>query len=144
MPQAAAAGSLGIPRRTWQIWLAKGREPGAAGIYAQMADAVEEALDRFHMSRAVIVGESADDRTALEVLRRRFKDDWADPERGGTTVNVQVTLEVERRELSARLLEAATRVLAGDPALLERFAAELGGGEVVDGEARELPAGATA
>lgn len=141
VPQAPAAGSLGIPRRTYQEWLEKGRAADAVEPYASFAERIQEALDVFHASRAVLVGGSVDDRTAIEVLRRRFKDDWGDPERGGTTVNVQVTLELERRELADRLYQAAARVLGGNPELLERLVAELGGGEVVDGVALELPEG---
>ena len=133
VPQAAAAGSVGIPRRTYQMWLAKGREPGAPEPYASLAEKLEVALDEFHMSRAVIVGESADDRTALEVLRRRFKDDWADPERGGTTVNVQNVVEV-RSQTVAEVLTAARSAL--EPEAFERLVDALAP-QVVEGEAVE-------
>ena len=138
VPQAVAAGSLGVPRRTFQVWLAKGRETDAVEPYVSLAEKLEEAVDRFHMSRAVIVGESTEDRTALEVLRRRFKDDWADPDRGGSTVNVNVTLELERRATAEAILAAAVRVLADDPEKFEALIAEIAGPAVVDGEAVEV------
>jgi hypothetical protein len=136
VPQAAAAGASGIPRRTYQEWLAKGREPGAPEPYASLAEKMEAALDRFHMSRAVIVAESSDERTAIEVLRRRFKDDWGDPERQAA-VNISVTLEAERRSAAQQLVDAAIRVLADQPELLERLLAEIGGGQVINGAAIE-------
>ena len=137
VPQAAAAGSLGIPRRTFQEWLAKGREPDAAEPYASLAVRLEEAVDKFHASRAVIVGESTEERTTIEVLRRRFKDDWGDPERAAA-VNVNVTLAAERKSAAEQIAEAAVRVLAHEPELLERLLAELGGGQVINGEAIEV------
>lgn len=139
VPQAPAAGSLGIPRRTYQEWLEKGRRPDAREPYLSFAERIQEALDNFHASRAKIVGESNDDRTALEVLRRRFKDDWAEPERG-STVNISVTLAAERQDLASRLLAAAQQVLGDDPDRLEQFMAAVVGGDVIAGEAVEAPA----
>lgn len=142
VPQEAAAGSLGIPRRTFQAWLSKGREVDAVEPYLSLAEKLELALDAFHASRATIVGESGDERTTLEVLRRRFKNDWADPDRGGgSTVNVQVVIETERAASAQQMLEAAQRAFADQPELLERLLTELAAvgsaaptGEIVDAE----------
>lgn len=136
VPQQAAAGSLGIPKRTFQKWLEIGRAPGSAEPYRSLADRLEMAKDRFHASRAVVVGDSPDARTTLQVLERRFPDDWADPNRsGGVTVNVGVIVESpEWRALSARLLD----VLAPFPDALDAVLLELGGGVVVEGEAVEI------
>jgi hypothetical protein len=127
VPQGPAAGSVGIPRRTLQNWLAIGREAGAPEPYASFADRLQEALDTFHASRAVIVGESMDDRTALQVLERRFKDDWADT-KSGTVVNLNVA--AERSESVGEVLGAAKRVLTSEDFL--RLVDELAGPDVVD------------
>lgn len=109
VPQAAAAGALGIPRRTLQNWLAIGRQVGASEPYASFAARMQEALDQFHESRAVQVVEHAekDPRSAMFLLERRFPDEWADPGRaGGVTVNVGVLVESpEWRDLASRLLD---------------------------------------
>ena len=134
VPQGAAAGAVGIPRGTLQRWLAQGRVEGACEPYASLAARLQLALDAFHASRAVIVGESTDDRTAIEVLRRRFKDDWGDPDRSGVTVNVGVIVESpEWLALSQRLLAC----LVPFPEALAAVVSELGG-NVVDGSAVEL------
>lgn len=135
VPQQAAAGSLGIPKRTFQNWLEIGRRPEAVEPYRSLADRLETAKDKFHASRAVVVGDAPDARTTLQVLERRFPADWADPNRGGVTVNVGVIVESpEWRALSARLLD----VLAPFPDALDAVLVELGGGVVVEGEAVEV------
>ena len=134
VPQQAAAGAVGIPRRTCQTWVSIGRGPDPQPLYANLVVRLEQALDEFHASRAVIVGESSDDRTAIEVLRRRFKDDWGDPDRSGVTVNVGVIVESpEWVALSQRLLAC----LVPFPEALAAVVSELGG-NVVDGSAVEL------
>ena len=141
VPGGTAAVSCGIAQRTFQRWLAFGRKPDGREPYRSFALQVDRAFAEFIVAgvQAMDEGAKKDWRAALEMLKRRNPEDFADPDRaGGTTVNVQVTLEVERRELASRMLDAAARVLGGDPALLERFVAELGAGEVVDGEAVEL------
>lgn len=153
VPQSAAAASVGIARRTWQVWLEKGREPGAPEPYASVAERLDEALSRWHASRVlsleqVLGDEKADPRTRANVvmwqLERRFRDDWGAPDRGTAQVNVQVVVAQERSQAVEELLAAAGRALANDPGALERLVAELGG-EVVVGEAvevAELAAGA--
>lgn len=136
VPQEAAAGAVGIPRRTFQHWLAKGREEEAEEPYRSLAERLEAALDEFHASRAILVGETKEARTTLEVLARRFPKDWADPERGGVTVNVGVI--VESPEWAA-LRDAALIALARHPEALADYLAAIGGAPVVEGEVvREL------
>lgn len=141
VPQTAAAGSLGIPKRTLDNWLAWGRAEGAEGIYHDFAAAVDKARAKLHESRAtqVMTHAEKDPRSAMFLLERRFPEEWADHTRAGGDVNIHVTLEVERRELAQRMLEAAADVLADDPDLLERLVERIARGAVVDGEAAELP-----
>lgn len=141
IPQTAAAGSLGIPKRTLDNWLAWGRAEGAEGVYRDFADAVDNARSKFHASRALAVVEHADKdpRSAMFILERRFPDEWADHTKGRGDVNIHVTLEVERRELAERMLNAAVEVLGHDPEMLERFVSRLSRDDVVEGEAVEIP-----
>jgi hypothetical protein len=137
VPQGAASAALGIPKATFQRWLADGRLEGASGPCAELAAGLDRALGRFHASRAVDVVRHAekDPRSAMFVLERRFRDDWGDPGRGvGTTVNVNLQAAPEWLELRARILGA----LARHPDALADVLAELGGGQVVEGEAVEL------
>ena len=136
VPQGAAAGAVGIPRRTLERWLAKGREQDAVEPYKSLADRLQVALDEFHASRAIIVAESRDDRTALEVLRRRFKDDWGD-ERSGTVINNNV-MNVQVTDAAQELLSAARRVLSDSPDKFRELQEALLGGTIVDGEAVEI------
>lgn len=140
VPQQAAAMSLGIPKRTFQNWLAAGRAEGADGLYAELAEKLDQAIARFHNARAVAVIAHAekDPRSAMFILERRFPDEWADQTKRGGDVNIHVTLEVERRELAERMLNAAVDVLGDDPDLLERFVARLSAGDVVEGEVVEV------
>jgi len=147
VPQTTAAVSSGVPRRTYQEWLAKGREPGAQEPYASMAERVEAALASYHESLIVSLEDAvaeADPRTKANVrmwgLERRFRDDWAAPEKAGSVMNVQVVLNSERQDLAARLLQAAQQVLGDDPDKLEALMTAVAGGEVVEGEAAEAPA----
>lgn len=132
--------SLGIPRRTFQTWLAAGRAEGAEGLYAELAEKLDQAIARFHDSRALAVVQHAekDPRSAMFILERRFPEEWADHTKHGGDVNIHVTLEVERRELAERMLNAAAEVLGDDPDLLERLIERIQRGEVVDGEAVEV------
>lgn len=142
VPQTTAAVATGVPKRTFQEWLEKGRREGAAEPYKSMADRIEAALAVYHESRIELVqiGAEKDPRLAFQELERRFRDDWADPRMlpaGG--VNINVTIEAERRDTAERMVAAATRVLGDQPELLERFFAEFSGtGVVVDGEAVEV------
>lgn len=96
VPQAAAAGSVGIPRRTYQEWLARGREPGAVEPYLSLAEKLERALDEYHTSRAIEVSESTDARVALAVLERRFPNDWAPVQRSEVAVSVRPMLDASK------------------------------------------------
>lgn len=141
VPMTTAAVASGVPRRTFQDWLAKGRHADAEEPYKSMADRIESALAVYHESRVelVQVGAEKDPRMAFQELERRFKSDWGDPRvAGGVTVNVGVILESpEWLELRGRLL----RALAPFPEALEAVVLELAGGQVVEGSAVELEAG---
>ncbi len=139
-PGERAAGSCGVPRRTFQRWLEKGRAENGREPYRSFAAEVDRAFDEFVVNSVVAMDEGAkkDWRAALEMLKRRDPENWADPDRAvATQVNVQV-VEAERSDLSARLLAAAQRCMGDDPELLARFMAEVAGGEVVVGEAAEV------
>ena len=140
VPMTTAAIAAGVPRRTFQEWLAKGRADGAPEPYAGMAERIESALACYHESRVELVqaGAERDPRMAQWELERRFKDDWGDPRAGAGQVNISVTLAAERKSAAEQIAEAAVRVLAHEPELLERLLAELGGGQVINGEAIEV------
>lgn len=136
VPQYAAAGSLGIPRRTFQNWLAAGRAEGAEGLYLDLAEGVDRALARFHESRVVQLHKvgSDDPRVIQWELERRFRDDWGEPDRGGVSVNVNLQTAPEWLELRDVILGA----LARHPDALADVLAAIGGGQVVSGDAVEL------
>lgn len=142
VPQGAAAGSLGIPRRTFQNWLAAGRAEGARGIYLELAEEVDLALDRYHASRVVRLHKVGNDdpKVIQWELERRFRGDWGEEHAPATTINNNVVLVQERDEAAAVLLGIARRVLADLPVKLREFELELVGGEVVEGEAVEVAA----
>lgn len=136
-PQVAAIAS-GVPRRTWQNWLARGREAEAPEPYASVAVRLDEALATYHRSRVQIVHDGAvkDPRLAQWELERRFSDEWGDKSRAGSvTVNVGVIVESpEWRALAAEMLEA----LAPFPDALAAVVGRLQPGVVVDGDAVEM------
>lgn len=117
VPQEAAAGSLGIPRRTFQDWLRRGRAEGAREPYRSLAENLQLALDRYHASRVVQLHRvGSDDPKVLQwELERRFKDDWSDPHRGGVSVQVNVQTVVESPAF-AEVMEAIWAALRHHPA----------------------------
>lgn len=133
IPMKAAAGSIGVPYRTFQHWLENGRRPGAEEPYASLAVEVDLAIDRYHASRIVQlhrVGRD-DPKVIMWELERRFPSDWADHEKGGVTVNVGViTASPEWAALRDRALEA----LARHPEALADYLAAIGASVVVEGE----------
>lgn len=142
-PSSAATVVAGVPRRTFQHWLSWGHGDEGREPYRTLALRVETSVERWHATRVIELNATAleaDPRTRANVmmweLERRFRDDWAPPERGG--VNLQVNIVQERSQAVEELLAAAGRALANDPGALERLVAELGG-EVVVGEAVEVP-----
>lgn len=140
-PQWVAAASVGVPARTFKNWLRLGRMEDAEEPYSTIALRVDLALEKYHASRAILHAKLAkDDPRALEwELERRFRDQWAAPDRSGS-VNIRVTIEAERRDLVERMLGAADRLLGHDPDLLARFVSEVASeGAVIDGDADELP-----
>ncbi len=140
VPMTTAAIASGVPRRTFQVWLAQGRTENAAEPYRSMADRIDAALAVYHESRVELVqaGAERDPRMAQWELERRFREDWADPRLGASQINVSVTLELERKAATEQLMAAALRALGDDPERLERFLAEIGQGQVVEGEAVEV------
>lgn len=126
VPQTAAAGAMGIPRGTFQRWLAEGRAEGADGICKRLADELDEAIAKFHESRAIEIVAHAqkDPRSAMFLLERRFPDDWGDHTKGGgVNVHVNVQASPEWRELLSRV----TAVLREKhPDALRTLAAEFG------------------
>lgn len=125
VPQGAAAASIGIPKRTFQNWLAAGRAEGAEGLYVELADGIDRAVARYHEGRAVKVHEHAekDPRTAMFVLERRFPDDWGDHSKPGVNVSVNVQASPEWQELLRRV---AAVLREQHPEALRTLAAEFG------------------
>lgn len=141
MPPQSAAVSVGVPKGTWKVWLEKGRKPDAVEPYKSLVERLEIAIAMYQESlvQHVDVGMVKDPRVALNVLERRFPEDWADPSRGGVTVNLGVVLaSPEWIDLRDRLL----RALAGFPEALAAVTAELAGvAPVLEGElVREIEA----
>lgn len=138
VPQQAAAGSLGIPKRTFQEWLEKGRRPDAVEPYRSLAERLAVALDKFHATRVVQLHKVGnDDPKVLQwELERRFASDWADQTRGvGVQVNLGVIVQSpDWLALREQLLSA----LAPFPDALDAVVGVLGGGDVVEGEAIEI------
>lgn len=137
VPQTAAAGSLGIPRRTFQNWLAAGRAEDAEGVYLELALAVDEALDKYHASRVIQLHKigSDDPRVVMWELERRFKGDWGEPDRAGVNVNVNVLGSPEWVELKSMIVDTLRPFPDALEALARRFAGE-------QEQRRELPAAA--
>lgn len=116
VPQQAAAGSVGIPRRTFQIWLAAGREEGSVEPYTSLAEKLERALDEYHMSRAIEVSESGDARVALQVLERRFPNEWGQVQRSEVTVTARPMLDASKYSVEelALLMELLRKGSVGE------------------------------
>lgn len=141
VPQEAAAGALGIPKRTFDNWLKWGRGEEGEGeyreVYVDLADAVYKARCRLHASRAVrAYAKSEEDPAMLRfLLERRFPEEWAEPARG-SNVNIQVNLVAseEWQDLETRLLGA----LQAHPEALADVLQALAQEDVVDGEAVEV------
>ena len=135
-PYERAAVSCGVPRRTFQRWLERGRADDAPEPYRSFAAQCDRAFAEFVISKVVAMDEGAktDWRAALEMLKRRDPENFADPDRGATNVNIQVVVAQERAAAADQILAAAQRVLADDPERLEALLAELAGGQVVEGE----------
>lgn len=125
VPQTAAAGSLGIPRRTLQHWLEKGRREDAREPYMSFAERLQLALDSFHASRVkqLHAAGSDDPRVIQWELERRFRDEWADPNRGALNVQVNVMSSPEWREMLQRIADVLREQ---HPDALRTLAAEFG------------------
>lgn len=137
VPPGTAAMSCGVNRRTFQRWLERGRHEDARDPYRKFATQIDVAIAEWQFSKVVeIDGHAAKDwRAGAWMLERLDPETYGDHLKGGgSTVNVQVVLEVERRAAADEILAAATRALADDPAALERFLRELSAGQVVEGE----------
>ena len=128
--------SCGIAQRTFVRWLEFGRAENAREPYRTFAQQVDRAFAEFIVSNVQAMDEGAkkDWRAALEMLKRRDPENFADPDRGATNVNVQVVVAAERAAAADQILAAAQRVLADDPERLEALMVELAGGQVVEGE----------
>lgn len=83
LPQGTAAVASGVPRRTFQTWLAKGRLEEAEEPYRSFAEQLELALSIFHESRVRVLDANIEDdvKVAMWQLERRFREDWGDPRR---------------------------------------------------------------
>lgn len=137
VPPERAAVAAGVPKRTWQHWLEKGRRPDAVEPYASVASRLETALAVYHESRVQVIHEGAlkDPRIAQWELERRFPEDWADPSRGGVTINLGLILQSPEW---MHLRDGLLAVLAPHAAALEDVRGFLAGGAVVDGSAVEV------
>lgn len=136
VPPQTAAVAAGVPRRTWQNWLARGREDDAPEPYASVAVRLEEATAVYHRSRVSVIhaGAEKDPRLAQWELERRFSDEWGDKNRAGVTINLGVILQ------SQEWIDLRDRVLAAldpFPDAQDAVIAVLGG-QVIDGEASEV------
>lgn len=134
VPPQTAAGTLGIPKATWQRWLASGREPGAPEPYASLAEKIDAAIDVWHESRVrlIQVAGEKDARHAEWMLERRLRSEYGDPK---GDVNVQVNLAAivqspDWLDLRDRLL----RALAPFPDAMAAVVGELGGLPVVEAQ----------
>jgi hypothetical protein len=137
VPPERAAIAAGVPKRTWAGWLEKGRRPDAVEPYRSVAERLDHAVSLFQESLVedVDAGRQKDPRIALQVLERRFPEDWADPSRGGVTVNLGVILQSPEW---THLRDGLLAVLAPYPEALEDVRGFLAGGAVVDGDAVEV------
>jgi hypothetical protein len=138
-PLDTARAFAGVKARTFSLWLEQGRK--GVEPYVPFIEAVDGAMEEGKMRDIARIDHAGDKdwRALAWKLERRFPEDFADKGRDAQ-VNVHVTLEVERRELTERMLAAAVDVLGSDPELLERFVAAIGAGsgDVIDGEVIEV------
>ena len=138
VPLTTASIANGIPKRTFFDWLEKGRAEDAIEPYRTFAAEVVEAQERWAAStvRQINAATAKDWRAGMTLLERQRPSEWGDPNRAGAvTVNVGVIVESpEWRALSERLLVA----LAPFPEALDAVLGELGGGQVVEGDAVEV------
>lgn len=108
--RGAAAGYAGVPSGTFRSWLTRGRdgqEPFASFLQRVEATEAEAAV---RMAKVVFdaAHQDHDVRAALEWLRRRRPDQWADPisQQGATAQASVVLVQVDGR--SPRSLQQLT------------------------------------
>lgn len=125
VPPETAAVANGVPRRTHQGWLHKGRQDGAREPYRSYARRIDEAVEEWHASLVVEINASDDPRDKQWLLSRRFPGLYTERRR----VEGEVALRplpmidpskgsIERLRLLRELLEEFAPD-NGDPALSE-------------------------
>lgn len=87
-----AAKSVGVPERTFYLWLSKGR--AGKKPYVQLVQAIEDAESKAEIALVLTIRKSLPDNPgfAFEMLRRRFRDRW-NPNQP-PSINVQSTSQV--------------------------------------------------
>lgn len=143
VPAGTAAVACGVHRRTFQRWLEEGRRDNAREPYRKFAADIEQAFMEWQASKVTEIDRHAekDWRAGAWMLERLDPATYGDHLKGGgSTVNVQVTLEIERKQATDEIMAAARRALADDPDALARLLQELaaGAGAIVDGDAVEV------
>lgn len=138
-PPTTAAVVCGVPRRTHENWLRKGRADDAPDPYRRYADEIQAAIEEYKLGEIGTIhaqGEK-DWRAALALLERRFPDEFAERKRVDSRIQVQVTPMIDPSKGTLERLQLLRELLAefapdaDDPALSESARPAL---ELVEGE----------
>jgi hypothetical protein len=119
LPPSSAATLAGISKSQIASWARLAAEANAEGLqtrYTRLWDRIQEATAKFEQSilSKVIAGVDKDPKLGLEILRRRFPANWAEPQ---TRIQLS-TNEQSDEEIDARIAELTVQVkhmLPGKP-----------------------------
>ena len=109
-PPAPAAVSLGIAESTYQTWMRDGQAENAPARLREFVLAVKQALAECH---ATLAQRAANDpKFTVEVLARRFRQDWAREDRSTVDVNVQLRPAIDPSRGTLEQLQNLRELLA--------------------------------
>lgn len=138
-PPTTAAVVCGVPRRTHENWLRKGRADDAPDPYRRYADDIQAAVEEYKLGEiGTIHAQGGKDwRAALALLERRFPDEFGERKRVDSRLQVQVQPMIDPAKSTVERLALLRELLAEfapdpeDPALSETARPAL---ELMEGE----------
>ena len=145
VPFGTACQAIGVPERTFQEWMQKGRAEDAREPYKSFAVEVEKAFALWQVDRVAIIAASPDPRAHQWLLERRNVKEWGDPRRGEVNVQVNLSAIMESPDWQ-KLRDDLVRSLAAYPDALATALRVMAGGDdnadVIEVEPiREIEAG---
>lgn len=138
-PPTTAAVKCGIPRRTHEDWLARGRRPDGPEPCRRYVEDIERAVEEWKYGRiqAVEAQEDQDWRAAMTLLERRFPKEFGQRKQIEGQISIQATPMIDPSKGTLERLQLLRELLAEfapdteDPALSESARPAL---ELIEGE----------